>query len=59
MLSWLPRKLAPHIRCIFSMINDTPPHRSLRERALKPNEIEVTPLDTDSRQVSQKLNKIY
>ncbi|XP_072035865.1 TPR repeat-containing protein DDB_G0287407-like isoform X2 [Amphiura filiformis] len=49
-LRWLPRKLAPQIRCVFSMINDTSPHRLLRERALKPNEIEVTPLDTNTRQ---------
>ncbi|XP_033636001.1 telomerase protein component 1-like isoform X1 [Asterias rubens] len=48
-LSWLPRKLAPQVRCIFSMIDETPPHRLLKDRNLKPEEEIVTPLDMDSR----------
>ncbi|XP_038079413.1 telomerase protein component 1-like isoform X2 [Patiria miniata] len=48
-LSWLPRKLAPQVRCIFSMIDDTPPHRLLKDRNVKPDEVAVTPLDIDSR----------
>ncbi|PIK50949.1 putative telomerase protein component 1 [Apostichopus japonicus] len=50
LLSWLPRRLSPSVRCIFSMIDDTPPHRSLRNRTLKPTEVTVTPLDMKSRQ---------
>lgn len=49
-LSWLPRKLAPHIRVIISMIHDTPPHRSMKERGYSPKEIFVTPLDSKSRE---------
>ncbi|XP_071502709.1 telomerase protein component 1-like [Diadema antillarum] len=58
-LRWLPRKLAPQIRCVFSTIDDTPPHRLLRERTVKPNEVPVTPLDIESRQeiVSELLGK--
>ncbi|XP_022107201.1 telomerase protein component 1-like isoform X2 [Acanthaster planci] len=48
-LSWLPRKLAPQVRCIFSTIDDTPPHRLLKDRNVKPEELAVTPLDMDSR----------
>lgn len=48
-LSWLPRRLSPSVRCIFSMIEETPPHRSLRSRTLKPTEVTVTPLDMNSR----------
>ncbi|XP_070560675.1 TPR repeat-containing protein DDB_G0287407-like [Ptychodera flava] len=48
-LSWLPRKLAPQIRVLFSMINETPPHKILKERPKMPIEVEVTPLDMESR----------
>ncbi|XP_033637129.1 telomerase protein component 1-like [Asterias rubens] len=50
LLSWLPRKLAPQIRVIMAMINDTPPHKFLCERASKPLEVVVTPLDMTARQ---------
>ncbi|XP_022087926.1 telomerase protein component 1-like [Acanthaster planci] len=49
LLSWLPRKLAPQVRVILAMINDTPPHKSLMERPNKPQEIVVTPLDMEAR----------
>ncbi|XP_070562961.1 TPR repeat-containing protein DDB_G0287407-like isoform X2 [Ptychodera flava] len=48
-MSWLPRKLAPQIRVVMSMINNTPPHKSLRERTNPPDEAYVTPLDMQSR----------
>ncbi|XP_033641295.1 telomerase protein component 1-like [Asterias rubens] len=48
-LSWLPRKLAPQIRVILSMIDETPPHRAMRERGFHPKEYFLTPLDVASR----------
>ncbi|XP_077998733.1 TPR repeat-containing protein DDB_G0287407-like [Glandiceps talaboti] len=48
-LSWLPRRLAPQIRVIFAMINETPPHKILKDRPKLPMEVEVTPLDMESR----------
>ena len=51
-LSWLPRRLAPQIRVIISMIHETPPHKSMKERGYKPKELFVTPLDVKSREVS-------
>ncbi|XP_030843348.1 telomerase protein component 1 [Strongylocentrotus purpuratus] len=58
-LRWLPSKLAPQVRCVFSMINETPPHRMLRERKIKPVELPVTPLDMESRReiVSEMLGQ--
>ena len=57
MLSWLPRKLVPQVRVILSMIDDTPPHKELHERAIKPEEIVVTPLDMQARQVGYPYRK--
>ncbi|XP_025109541.1 telomerase protein component 1-like [Pomacea canaliculata] len=48
-ISWLPRKLAPHVRCILTMINDTDVHRALVARETKPIELIISPLDLDSR----------
>ncbi|XP_077981357.1 telomerase protein component 1-like [Glandiceps talaboti] len=48
-LSWLPRRLAPQIRVVMSMINNTPPHKILRERTNPADEAYVTPLDMQSR----------
>nr|XP_006815135.1 PREDICTED: telomerase protein component 1-like [Saccoglossus kowalevskii] len=48
-LSWLPRRLAPQIRIIMSMIDETPPHKRLHERTNPPEEVYVTPLDMQSR----------
>ncbi|XP_071951905.1 telomerase protein component 1-like isoform X2 [Antedon mediterranea] len=48
-LNWLPVKLAPQVRCVFSMIDDTPQHKTLKSRSSKPVELFVTPLDMESR----------
>ncbi|KAL5022718.1 hypothetical protein ScPMuIL_001873 [Solemya velum] len=48
-MSWLPRKLVPQVRCVFSMINGTPQHQTLLSRETKPIEYSVTPLDVESR----------
>ncbi|XP_071785835.1 telomerase protein component 1-like [Asterias amurensis] len=49
-LNWLPSKLGPQIRCIFSMIDETPQHQTLHSRPNKPLEVYVTPLDMSSRE---------
>ncbi|XP_067678320.1 TPR repeat-containing protein DDB_G0287407-like [Haliotis asinina] len=49
-LSWLPRKLAPQVRCIFSMIDNTDHHMALMSRETKPIELHIKPLDHASRQ---------
>eukprot|EP00058_Branchiostoma_floridae_P025527 XP_002611017.1 hypothetical protein BRAFLDRAFT_97506 [Branchiostoma floridae] len=49
-MSWLPGKLAPQIRCVFSMIGETPPHKALKTRSIKPNETTLEPLDEQARQ---------
>nr|XP_054748224.1 TPR repeat-containing protein DDB_G0287407-like isoform X1 [Lytechinus pictus] len=49
-LTWLPNKLAPQIRCIFSMIDQTPQHQTLELRSNVPLSIFVTPLDMESRE---------
>ena len=54
LLSWLPRKLAPQVRVVLSMIDNTPPHKLLKERAIPPKEIFVTPLDMEARKVRIK-----
>ncbi|XP_022100079.1 telomerase protein component 1-like [Acanthaster planci] len=48
-LSWLPRKLAPQVRVILSMIEDTPPHRVLRDQGHRPKQYLLTPLDIEAR----------
>lgn len=47
--SWLPRKLAPQVRCVLTMIPDTPVHEALMARETKPIEVVIPPLDCDSR----------
>ncbi len=54
LVSWVPQKLAPHIRVIMSMIPDTPQHKSLVGREPKPNMFDVTPLDRDAKQVNRR-----
>ncbi|XP_072172518.1 telomerase protein component 1-like [Diadema setosum] len=49
LLSWLPLRVAPQIRVVLSMIDDTPPHRELHERTVNPIEIPVTPLVMETR----------
>ena len=51
MVTWVPRKLAPQIRCIFSMIPDTPQHTALMGREPQPKVLEVVPLDLKTREV--------
>ncbi|XP_038068590.1 telomerase protein component 1-like isoform X1 [Patiria miniata] len=53
-LNWLPNKLSPQVRCIFSMIDETPQHKTLRSRPNKPTEVYVTPLDMTSREAIVK-----
>ena len=50
-MSWLPRKLAPQVRCIFSTVDDSAQHKILTNRETKPMEIFVPPLDKQSRKV--------
>ena len=51
-MSWVPRKLAPQIRVVLSMINDSTQHQNLSTRESKPLELHLTPLDLTSRRVS-------
>ncbi|XP_033113072.1 telomerase protein component 1-like [Anneissia japonica] len=48
-LNWLPVKLSPQVRCVFSMIDETTQHKTLKSRKHKPVELFVTPLDMSSR----------
>ena len=50
-LSWLPRKLAPQVRIIFSSIENSQQHETLLKRETKPIEIHIAPLDVESRKV--------
>ncbi|XP_033737542.1 LOW QUALITY PROTEIN: nephrocystin-3-like [Pecten maximus] len=58
-MSWLPRKLAPRVRCVFSTIENTPQHKTLIARETKPILLEISPLDMESRQkiVTELLKK--
>ncbi|KAI8507535.1 Telomerase protein component 1 [Branchiostoma belcheri] len=49
-VSWLPRKLAPQVRVVLSMIDSTPQHRALTERHRKPHEVRVTALSKEDRE---------
>ena len=51
-MSWVPRKLAPQMRVVLSMTNDSPEHETIRQRESKAQELHRTPLDMDSRKVS-------
>ncbi|XP_064629063.1 TPR repeat-containing protein DDB_G0287407-like isoform X2 [Lineus longissimus] len=48
-MTWLPRKLAPNVRIIMSMINETPQHVNLKARESKAKEIYAPPLDLKTR----------
>ncbi|CAH1783140.1 unnamed protein product, partial [Owenia fusiformis] len=48
-VSWVPKKLAPQIRCVFSMIPDTPQHKVFQSREPQPYMMNLTPLDMESR----------
>ena len=50
-VSWLPRKLAPNIRCILSMEDGSVQHKKLMSRESKAQELYMTPLHFDARKV--------
>ena len=49
--NWLPRKLAPQVRIILSMIDKSSQHKALSEKEATPKELEVEPLDLFTRKV--------
>ncbi len=51
LLTWVPRKLGPHVRCVLSMIHDTAPHKALSARETQPQVIEAEPLSMEVRKV--------
>ena len=51
LMTWLPRKLAPKVRVILSMIPETPPHLNLMKRETKPIIVMVPPLSLSVRKV--------
>ena len=51
LMNWVPRKLAPQIRCVFTMIDSTPQHKALTQREPQPFSLQLTPLNDDDRQV--------
>ncbi|XP_061167339.1 TPR repeat-containing protein DDB_G0287407-like [Saccostrea echinata] len=53
-MSWLPRKLAPQVRCIFSILTDSFQHTTLVNRETKPIEYVVPCLHLDSRKIIVK-----
>lgn len=59
MMSWVPRKLAPQVRCILSMVNDTVHHQTIRDRESKPQELHLIPLDVMSRKVNVMCAVVY
>lgn len=50
-MSWLPRKLAPHVRCIFSSVIDSHQYKTAMSRESKPIEMHLHPLDEQYRSV--------
>ncbi|KAK2172234.1 hypothetical protein NP493_979g00007 [Ridgeia piscesae] len=50
-VSWMPRKLAPHVRCVFAMITDTPQHKALTVREPAPQEFYLQPLTRHTGQI--------
>lgn len=53
-VAWVPPKLAPHVRCVFSMIQDTPQHVNLQGREPTPQMTELAPLTRRDREVSMQ-----
>ena len=51
LMNWVPRKLAPNIRCVFAMIDGTAPHQALIHREPQPFLLQLTPLTEQNRQV--------
>jgi len=54
----LPEKLAPKIRCVLTMIEDSACHRNLLKRESKPQQIPVAQLQRPDRQVSPSLTVV-
>ncbi len=52
-MNWLPHKLAPHVRCVFSMIGGVKQHENLLARDVPPQELLVKPLSLLIRKVGQ------
>jgi len=50
-MNWVPRKLAPNIRCVFAMIDGTPQHKALIQREPLPVILQLTPLTDHNRRV--------
>ncbi|KAI0215428.1 hypothetical protein LSAT2_032509 [Lamellibrachia satsuma] len=51
-MSWVPCKLAPHVRCIFSVVSaESSQHEVFVERESKPQMLNVPPLDWACRQM--------
>jgi len=51
-MNWVPRKLAPQIRCVFSMIDGTPQHLALSQREPEPYVVNLNPLTEENRKVN-------
>ncbi|XP_074643679.1 TPR repeat-containing protein DDB_G0287407-like [Tubulanus polymorphus] len=60
-LSWLPRKLGPNMRCVLSMIHDSLHHKMLVARETKPQELQISPLDINSRKeiITEMLSRYH
>ncbi|KAH3849179.1 TPR repeat-containing protein DDB_G0287407-like [Dreissena polymorpha] len=48
-MSWVPRKLSPFVRIIFSSVSGCTQHVTLMKRETKPIELQITPLDMNTR----------
>lgn len=51
LMNWVPSKLAPQIRCVFSMIDRTPQHLALSGREPQPYAVTLNPLTKENREV--------
>ena len=50
-LGWLPRKLAPQVRVVLSLVNDCAQHKAMLERERKAQEVHLLPLEEGPRRV--------
>ena len=59
MMNWIPRKLAPQVRVICSLIDNTTQHQNLLKRESLPLEVRVQPLTLTTRKdiVAEVLGK--
>ncbi|KAL4235832.1 hypothetical protein ACF0H5_004222 [Mactra antiquata] len=48
-MSWVPRKLSPYVRCVFSTVTQSIQHKTLMKRETKPIELNISTLDTSSK----------